>query len=69
MMFMIKQGDNLMWQNWVNLLAGIWLIISPYVGFTSSAMTANLIITGAIVGILSLWAGLATNRGMSQVAR
>jgi hypothetical protein len=58
-----------MWQNWVNLLAGIWLIISPYVGFTSSAMTANLIITGAIVGILSLWAGLATNRGMSQVAR
>lgn len=58
-----------MWQHWVNLLAGIWLITSPYVGFTAEAMTTNLIITGVIVGALSLWGGLETNRKMSQMTR
>jgi uncharacterized membrane protein len=58
-----------MWQNWINFLAGIWLIISPYLGFTTSALTTNLVVTGIIVAILGLWGGLSTNRSMSSMPR
>jgi hypothetical protein len=59
-----------MWQHWVNFIAAIWVVISPYVGFTSSQMTTNLIITGVIVGILALWGGLETSgRKMGTMAR
>lgn len=57
-----------MWQHWINFLAGIWLIISPYLGFSSSALTTNMVVTGIIVGILALWGATATNR-MSTMAR
>jgi hypothetical protein len=48
--------------SWVNLLLGIWLIISPFVlGFTAaSAAMSNAIVLGILVGIFSLWAALAT---------
>ena len=48
--------------SWVNLLLGIWLIISPFVlGFTAaSAAMSNAIVLSILVGIFSLWAALAT---------
>lgn len=58
-----------MWQHWVNFLAGIWLIISAYVGFTASAEMTNLIITGAVVGILAIWGALETSQKMRQAMR
>ena len=50
-----------MWQHWINLLAGIWVIISPYVGFSESAMTTNLVISGIVIGGLALWGALGSN--------
>ena len=50
-----------MWQHWINLLAGIWVIISPYVGFSESAMTTNLVISGIVIGGLALWGALESN--------
>jgi hypothetical protein len=58
-----------MWQHWINLIAGIWLIISAYVGFSPAAMTVNLVITGAIVAILGFWGGVETNAKVSQLSR
>jgi hypothetical protein len=45
------------WASWVNLILGIWLIISPYaLGFAGySTPTTNNIIFGIVVGILALW--------------
>lgn len=51
------------WQEWSNLVLGLWLIASPWVlGF--SAMTSamlNAVIVGAVVAALAFWA-LATDR-------
>ncbi len=46
--------------SWVNLLLGIWLIISPFaLAFTAvQAAMGNAIFLGILVGIFSLWAAL-----------
>lgn len=43
-----------MWQAWVNVVAGIWAIISS---FTVPVITpANFIITGAVIAVFGFWA-------------
>jgi hypothetical protein len=49
-----------MWKNWVNGILGLWLILSAFIGMTASGMTANLVIIGIVVAILS-FAGLSPN--------
>lgn len=45
------------WLNWVNILAGLWLIIAPFVlAYTTIAPMWNDIILGVIVVVLSGWA-------------
>ena len=46
------------WEEWVNLAAGIWLLISPWVlGFSGIAMALyNAVIVGVVVAVLALWA-------------
>ena len=41
-----------MWQNWVNIVLGIWLILSGIV--SPLAVESNLVITGAFVFILGI---------------
>jgi hypothetical protein len=45
------------WEEWLNLLAGIWLFISPWVLGYSATSTAlwNALIVGALVFILACW--------------
>jgi hypothetical protein len=45
------------WEEWLNLLAGIWLFISPWVLGYSGTTTAlwNALIVGALVFILACW--------------
>lgn len=50
-----------MWQQWINLLAGLWLILSAYLGFTPAMMVTNLTVTGVIVAALGLWGALEHN--------
>jgi len=52
------------WEEWVNLVLGIWLIISPFVlGFTGdSAALWNNIILGILVGGDALWAAMQPPR-------
>jgi len=45
-----------MWQQWINVIAGAWLIISAFV--SSLRSEGNLLITGIIVFILALWGAL-----------
>lgn len=42
------------WEEWLNLIAGLWLIVSPWLlGFQDSdAMTINLVV-GTIVAVLA----------------
>ena len=46
------------WEEWINLLLGIWLIIAPWVvGFSPvSSATENSVVLGIIMIVLPLWA-------------
>ncbi len=46
-----------LWEEWVNLVLGIWMIISPWVLLYSGNSTArdNAIIVGLIVAVVSIW--------------
>lgn len=46
------------WEEWINLLIGVWLIIAPFVlGFTGhTGAMWNHIVVGIIVGGDALWA-------------
>lgn len=51
------------WEEWVNLVFGVWLLLSPWVlafGGLAAAMW-NAVIVGAAVAVLALWA-LATDK-------
>lgn len=55
-------ADYKLWEEWVDLALGAWLIISPWViGFSGmTALAWNAVIAGAIVVILSAWALLTS---------
>lgn len=45
-----------MWEEWVNVVLGVWLILSPWIlGFSgmTNAMW-NAVIVGLLVGVLAL---------------
>lgn len=46
-----------LWEEWVNLILGVWLIIAPWVvGFSNmSTPTWNSVILGIIVALVNLW--------------
>src|SRR5438045_2291099 len=48
--------------SWLNLLVGVWLIVSPFVLAFSAAQTAmgNAIFLGILVAIFALWAALGS---------
>ena len=42
-------------KSWVNILLGIWMIVSPFVlGFHSSKAIWTNVVTGVVVGILAI---------------
>ena len=44
------------WQDWANLVLGLWLVLSPWIlGFSgTSSATWNGVIVGLLVGLLAL---------------
>jgi hypothetical protein len=47
-----------MWQSWINLVLGLWVIASGYLGFSGTDMATNLTVTGVIMAGLALWSGV-----------
>jgi hypothetical protein len=54
------------WEERINVLLGIWLILSPWIlrFSTDSKPAANAIIVGIIVGVLALWNALDRRTGL-----
>lgn len=50
------------WEEWAMLVAGVWLLISPWVlGFTAETRAAwDTAIVGVVAGVLAIWALAAT---------
>lgn len=45
-----------MWRNWLVGLLGLWVILVPFLGFSSGANTVVLVITGIVVAVFGFWA-------------
>lgn len=54
-----------MWYQWVNGILGLWIVASPFLGFTSDGMTTNLVIVGLVVALLSFLGAIRTS-GMRE---
>ncbi|MDR3642138.1 MAG: hypothetical protein P4L74_00745 [Candidatus Doudnabacteria bacterium] len=54
-----------MWQNWVNMILGLWVIVAGYLYVPSGSGQTLMYITGLIVAILAVWA-LASESGDSR---
>lgn len=53
--------ESAMWTSWLNIILGVWMIISPFIlGFTGGAIVMNSIILGIIVIALSAWSSSTT---------
>ncbi|MDA8230631.1 MAG: SPW repeat protein [Magnetospirillum sp.] len=52
-----------LWEEWVNVVIGVWLLISPWVlGFAATpggATTWNQVVIGIVVGLVALWDALS----------
>lgn len=44
-----------MWQQWVNAILGLWVILGSYLYIPSGGGRAVLIVTGLVVAILGFW--------------
>lgn len=44
-----------MWQQWINGLLGLWLMIVPFLAMTQQSFMWVVMITGLIVAILAFW--------------
>lgn len=54
--------NNTPWLSWVNLIAGIWLIIAPFaLGYIAAAPLWNDIIVGIIVAATAVWNATSGN--------
>lgn len=45
-----------MWQDWLNGILGIWVLVIPFIGVSGSSLTTTLVVTGVIIAILGFWA-------------
>lgn len=58
---------NTNWLSWVNIMLGLWLIISPFIfGFLGAGILWNAIIFGIIVAALAIWSSTATAQPMTR---
>ncbi|HVW66669.1 MAG TPA: SPW repeat protein [Candidatus Peribacteraceae bacterium] len=44
-----------MWQQWVNGILGLWVLITPFLGLTGQAYIWTLVITGIVIAVLGFW--------------
>lgn len=61
-------SSGTVWLSWINIIAGIWLIVSPFVlGAASSMALWNNIIIGAIVLLDAIWNSAAGGNAASRI--
>ena len=48
-----------MWQDWLNGILGLWVILLPFINLTD---TTTLVITGIVIAVLGFWAASMGNK-------
>lgn len=50
-----------MWQQWVNFILAVWLVLSSFFNLTLAGLTTNVAIVGIVMAVLALWGALRHN--------
>ena len=50
-----------MWQDWLNGILGIWVIVIAFLGFTGSTLTWVLVVSGIVIAVLGFWAAASAS--------
>ncbi|HEX2656495.1 MAG TPA: SPW repeat protein [Xanthobacteraceae bacterium] len=53
------------WEEWINILLGVWLVISPWVLESNMSATLNFMIVGILVASLAFYERRQANRAQS----
>lgn len=56
-----------MWQQWINGILGLWVIVVPFLGLTDVQLSWTLSISGLAIAILGFWG--AAEHGTMMSAR
>jgi hypothetical protein len=56
------------WEEWLNGLVGLWIMVSPWVlGFSATAAAMwSAVVLGALIAIASFWKAIEAHQGGSQ---
>ena len=57
------------WQDWVNLLLGAWLFISPWVLLNAGGYATDAFWVGALIVLVSIWASNLINSWRCPILR
>lgn len=55
-----------MWQQWVNGVLALWIILSPFMGFEAATLQWNLVIVGAVMAVLAFWGAMERTQAQSR---
>jgi hypothetical protein len=44
-----------MWQQWINLVLGLWVIAIAFLGISAATLVWTLSVTGIVIAALALW--------------
>jgi len=51
-----------MWQDWINGVLGLWVILMPFLGFDPGLGKTLTIVTGVVIAVLGFWAAMAASK-------
>jgi VIT1/CCC1 family predicted Fe2+/Mn2+ transporter len=55
-----------MWQQWVNVVVGLAVIVVAFLGLAGATLMWTLIVAGAVVAILGLWGAMSEQDTISS---
>ena len=58
-----------MWQQWINGILGLWIILVPFLDLASDGLAYTLVATGIIVAILGFWGAASHQTYMGRDTR
>lgn len=51
-----------MWQQWANLILGLWIVLSAYLNMTNTSMMTNLTVIGLAIAVFAAWGAMQYQR-------
>jgi hypothetical protein len=59
-----------MWQQWLNVILGLWVIAIPFLSLVGDTLTWTLAITGIVIAGAALWGATEhSTTGMGNTGR